>query len=488
VKAHLALLGKQTLIYGLSAAALQAVGLVTLPVYARTFSPAEYGVLEIATVGMSALLVLADLGMASASQRSYYDYAEDHVTERRAVLATALLVALTAATLLGALLIAFRVQVSEWLFDGQRYTTLLVLVAVTLPTAIVGTFFREVMRLRLRPWQFTISATLAALVTAVVGVVLVVWADSGIDGVMIGVLTGHAVAVVFGLVVTARHIGVRLSRAELHVMLRFGLPIIPAAAALWGLSFLDRLMLGRLADLNDVGQYAVGGRYAFVVMFVVTAFGLAYSPFILSLYSEDRDTERHVRARTLTYLAIALTSLSVLLALFAREITTVIAPGYDEAYQVAGVLCIGVTVFGLSSITMTGISFARRSGYFAIYSAIALVANVVLNFALIPPLGGIGAGLATACAYVVLTALYYWKAQQLYPTPYEPRKAVVVLALGMAVVPLGWLPLGWGFVAVKLAALALFAGALFAARVVDEVEIVEIRSLARRLTGRPQAA
>ncbi len=488
MKAHLALLGKQTLIYGLSAATLQAVGLVTLPVYARTFTPSEFGVLEIATVGMSALLVLADLGMASASQRSYYDYGEGHFAERRAVLATALAVALTAATLLGALLIAFRVPVSEWLFDGQRYTTLLVLVAVSLPTAIVGTFFREVMRLRLRPWQFTISAVLAALVTAAVGVSLVLWADSGIDGVMVGVLCGHGVAVVFGLVVTARHIGVRVSRTELAVMLRFGLPLVPAVAALWGLSFLDRLMLSRLADLDDVGQYAVGSRFAFVVMFVVTAFGLAYSPFILSLYSEDRETERHVRARTLTYLAIALTALSVVLALFAREITTVIAPGYDEAYRVVGVLCLGVTVFGLSSITMTGISFARRSGYFAVFSGMALAVNVALNFVLIPPLGGVGAGLATACAYVALTSLYYWKAQQLYPTPYEPRKSIVVLALGIAVVPLGWLPLGWGFVAIKLVAVALFAGAVYAARVVDDVEIVELRSLARRLTGRPQAA
>jgi O-antigen/teichoic acid export membrane protein len=288
--------------------------------------------------------------------------------------------------------------------------------------------------------------------------------------------------VAFGLAVTARHIGARLSRTELGIMLRFGLPLIPAAAALWGLSFLDRLMLSRLADLDDVGQYAVGARFAFVVMFAVTAFGLAYSPFIFSLFSEDRETERHVRAQALTYLATVLTALSVVLALFAREATTVIAPGFDEAYRVVGVLCLGVTVFGLSSITMTGISYARRTGYFVLYSAIALVVNVVLNFALIPPLGGVGASLATACAYVALTGLYYWKAQHLYPTPYEPRKVVMVLALGVVVAPLGWLPLGWGFVALKLAALALFAGALFATRVLGEVEIVEIRSLARRLS------
>jgi O-antigen/teichoic acid export membrane protein len=486
VKAHLARLGKQTLVYGLSAAMLPAVAIITLPVFAREFAPAEFGALEIATVGMAALLVLADLGMASASQRSYYDYSEEQLAERRAVLATAALICLTTATALAVLLIGFRQPLADWLFDGRSYASLLVLVALCLPLAILATFCREVMRLRFQPWHYTTSAASAALLSGALGVGLVLGTDVGVDGVLIGVLAGHAVAVVYGLAVIGRYIGRRLSRVELGIMLRFGLPIVPAAAALWGLSFLDRLMLGRLADLDEVGQFAVGGRFAFVLTLAVTAFGLAYGPFALSLYSEDREAEKQVRARVLTYLVIALTSLSVLLALFAREVTTVIAPDYEEAYRVVGVLCIGVTIFGLSSIAMAGISFARRTTYFAVYSVTALVVNVALNFALIPPLGGVGAALATATAYAVLTTLYYRKAQQLYKTPYEPRKVLAVLMLGAAVAPLGFLPLGIEYVGIKAAALVAFALALLATGVIDRVDIAEIRNLLRRRTG-PEA-
>jgi O-antigen/teichoic acid export membrane protein len=50
VRSHFATLGKQALIYGLSGAALQLVGLVTLPVYARYFTAAQYGVLELGNV------------------------------------------------------------------------------------------------------------------------------------------------------------------------------------------------------------------------------------------------------------------------------------------------------------------------------------------------------------------------------------------------------------------------------------------------------
>ena len=68
LRARLLTLGRQTFVYGIAGAASQAVGIVTLPVFARTFSPAQYGVLEIATVGYAALLVLADTGLTSGAR------------------------------------------------------------------------------------------------------------------------------------------------------------------------------------------------------------------------------------------------------------------------------------------------------------------------------------------------------------------------------------------------------------------------------------
>ena len=253
---------------------------------------------------------------------------------------------------------------------------------------------------------------------------------------------------------------------------------------MWGLALLDRVMLSRLADLEEVGQFAVGARLALVLMFTVTAFNLAYTPFMLSLFAEDRVTEKQVRGHTLTYVAIGLTTISLTLALFAREIIELAAPDFTEAYRVVGILCLGVTVFGLSSIAMAGISLVRKTGYFALYSISALAINVALNLALIPPFGGIGAATATATAYAVLTVLYYRRAQALYPTPYEPRKVCVVLIAGAALMPIGYLPPGLGAEALKLAALLAFAAALFAGGALGRDELLELRALARRFTRR----
>jgi O-antigen/teichoic acid export membrane protein len=487
VKQRLYTLAKQTLVYGVSAAALQIVGVITLPVFARTFSPAEYGVLEIATAGLGAMLVIADLGMASASQRSYFDYSDADVPERRAVLATALATSLATAGALAALLIVFRGPIADWLLHSREHVEVVVLVALCLPVAVLALLLREVMRLRFMAWRYSWSAIAGAVVAAALGIGLVLATDLGVEGVLIGVLAGHVVAVLVGLPGVVRHIGRRLSRRELRVMLAFGLPLLPAAAAMWGLAFLDRVLLSRLADLDEVGQYAVGARFALVLMLVVTAFGLAYNPYMLSMFAEDREAEKQVRGRTLTYLTILLTAVSLALALFAREIATVVAPDFTQAYEVVGILCLGVAVFGVSTVAMAGIALVRKTRYYAVYSLAALVFNVALCFALIPPLGAVGAAFAAAGGYALLTALYYHRSQRLYPTPYEPRKVLAVLALGAAFVPLGLLPLGPAYVALKLAGMVAFVGALVALRVIGALELQELKSLAARVTRRPQA-
>ena len=97
-------------------------------------------------------------------------------------------------------------------------------------------------------------------------------------------------------------------------MLTFGLPLIPTAIAVWGVALADRSLLTKLAPgsgaakLAASGEYALANRFAGIVGFCTTAFVLAYEPFQLSLWREDADAERAVRARVLPYVAILFVS------------------------------------------------------------------------------------------------------------------------------------------------------------------------------------
>ena len=67
----------------------------------------------------------------------------------------------------------------------------------------------------------------------------------------------------------------------------------------------------------------------------------------------------------------------------------------------------------------------------------ALVANIALNLALVPPLGIVGAGIALVASYVVVLALMYVFTQRLFPVPYEWGRLARVVAVSAALVGLG---------------------------------------------------
>jgi O-antigen/teichoic acid export membrane protein len=474
-------LAKQSLVYGLSGVALQVVGIITLPVFSRAFDPAEYGLLELGLVASALALAVADAGFASAAQRSYFDYTDADAARRKVVLLTAFVTTsgLAVGLALGAVLL--REQIADALFQSRGRGELVATIALTVPLVTMANFLREAMRLRFRAWHYVVSSVLAAFVAAAAGVVAVVAFDSGVTGVFVGVALGNTVAIVYGALTVRTDLAGRLSRFELNRMLRFGLPLVPAAIAMWGLFLLDRIMLGQLSDLAEVGQYAVASRVSSVLVLGVTGFMLALGPFLFSIYADDPEYEKEMRSRTLTYFTVGMCAAGLALTLFAREIIAVVAPDYDRAYKAVGLAVLAVVGFGIASVAMAGISLARRTLYFPLLAGTAAVTNVALNFVLIPPFGMVGAALAAAAALGLLATLQYRVSQRVYPTPFAPRKPLtaVALAAGLGLVGLWTLePLALAL-AVKLGAALAFLLLLRPLRVLSAVELGQIRDLAR---------
>jgi O-antigen/teichoic acid export membrane protein len=261
---------------------------------------------------------------------------------------------------------------------------------------------------------------------------------------------------------------------------------VPAGAALWGLGFIDRVVLSRLDGLASVGEYAVGARFASVLMLVVGAFGTAYVPFLYSTHAKEPERELALRAGILTYASVLFVGLGLALALSAREIASVIAPDYDQAYSIVGILCLGVAAFGLTPITGAGISIARQTKYAMRYTGAAIVVSAGLCFVLIPIVGLTGAAIGTAVGYMLLAVLSLLRSQTLSPADFHLAKVVKVFVLVGALMPLGLLDLSSeaATIAVKLAGFGVFVIGLWLLGILGEVESAELRGAMAALRER----
>jgi O-antigen/teichoic acid export membrane protein len=476
-------LARQTLAYGLSGLIIPLVGMITLPVFARVFTRSEYGLLELGTAMLTVAAAMTDAGMTAAALRNFYDYGDEQEQERRSVMLTGFLATSAIALAVALLMIGFRGELSHWIFGEGDQGTLVILIACSLPALNSMRYFGEVMRVRFQAFSYLTMSALAAAVTTGLSVAGVLAFDWHVNGVFVAAFAGNAIAAAYGLLAVWRWLKGRFSAPELRSMLAYGLPLVPNALAAWALALVDRIILSRLGSLSEVGEYAVANRLALILLIGMTAFLFALSPFLLATYAEDPEQEKAARGRTLTYLTFILAFVGLSLTLFAREIFDIVAPKFNDAYLAVGPLALGGALYGISTLLMTSLSITRKTVHLAALTIAAAGLNIVLNFALIPPFGIVGAGLATTGGYGALALSYYWLTQRLYPTPYEPRKVLTMFAAATVLGLLGLVSFGSVIVAVlvKLAAVAAFVGVCRATRAMTPTEFRELRRFARNM-------
>jgi O-antigen/teichoic acid export membrane protein len=72
-----------------------------------------------------------------------------------------------------------------------------------------------------------------------------------------------------------------------------------------------------------------------------------------------------------------------------------------------------------------------------VISGVAALLNVGLNLALIPPFGMMGAAVATIGAYAALFLGMAWRAQRVFPVPYQWRRVATALGAAIALTAIG---------------------------------------------------
>jgi O-antigen/teichoic acid export membrane protein len=370
--------------------------------------------------------------MKSAFFRFYFDSKDER--RRLLVVRTAFwyVAAVSTAVLVGGVVLS---QPISWiLFGTTSHDGLVIAAFVGLWAAMNYEQMTSLFRVEQRSGAY-VTATLANVaITIAATVLLVVVFEQGPLGVLVGNFTGTLV-VYAALLVYSRHaLGLQFNRSLYREMNRFGLPLVPSAVALWLTNFSDRFFLVKLSDLHEVGLYSIGVRLASAIVLLLTAFRLAWPAFAYSI-DDDREAGR-TYSFVLTYVVYMCCWLALALGLLAPWILKLITtkPFYP-AQNVVAPLAFGVAAFGAYVVVQIGTGRSRQTRSNWVVTGAAAVVDVALNFILIPPYGRMGAAIATVTAYTLLFIAMAWRAQKVFPVPYQWRRVatLAVAAVGLTV-------------------------------------------------------
>ena len=232
-------------------------------------------------------------------------------------------------------------------------------------------------RVEERSTAFVAASLTNVLLTIGATVWLVVIAEQGPLGVIVGNFTGTLVVYLALLGYRREQLGLEFDRPLLRAMNRFGLPLVPTALFLWTTNFSDRFFLVKLADAAEVGLYSVGVRIASAMVLLLTAFRLAWPPFAYSIESDEE--AKRTYAFVLTYLTV----LSSWIALGSRcspwLVDLLATEEFSEASRVVGPLAFAAVAFGGYIVIAIGSGRARRTQFNWVVTGAAAALNVALN-------------------------------------------------------------------------------------------------------------
>lgn len=492
---RLAQLSRDSLIYGVGGAAARYTGLILLPIYTRVFSTGEYGILESVSNLGALLLAVAVLGLDGAVPLLYFDTTDQ--AERRRICTFWVWASIAFAVPLTLVLIVAAPWVSLAASGTTQNAALFAIGVAVLPFSLLQVVFTAILRLTFRPRAYAVLNFSLTTLIAVLSIYLVVFAGMGIAGALWGIFIGTAATSIASAWAARDMVRVGPLSPRLRVigrrLLRLGMPLVPANVALWVIAFSNTYFLIQLAGPEEAGVFRAGARLVALLSLAIWAFQLAWTPFSLSLAKDPQAPRLYSRVATL--FTAGAVGASVLMAAFAPILLRIFTTAdYSAAAPVIGVLSLGASALGAYYVVAIGVNLAQRTEQIAWTTLVAAAANIVLNLALIPVWGIVGAGLAMLGANLLSTSLVYFVSQRFHPVPYEPLKLLVIWLAGSACVAAAGilsaavsLPL-WLSVVVGVVLLALFILVLFVTRVLTLREIAVLREAVAAKLSAPVAA
>lgn len=436
---------QHTIIYGLGGILTQAVGFFLIPIYTRYLGTDEYGLLELFNIFSAILLAFFGMGLYSALFRSYYDY--DDEENRICVIITCFYFILFALFVVLPPSLIFAYKFSTCIFGDARYTAFFQIIVCTGTLGALNRIPLATFRARKESKKFASLSFLYFLVRIGLILYFVVWLQRSIFGVLMGSLIGTGFSTVISIAVIVKNLRFRFSLLELRKLLRFGLPIIPTDLTVIILTLADRFYLKHYASLTEVGLYSLGYRFGMIVsVLLFTPLSLILPAMIFSL--EKKDYAREFYAKLLTYIVFLGAFISLGISNISQDVLKIIATrAFWEAYKVVPLICLSYVLFGCRGMLGVGMLLTRRTEYLSLTMVIGAVANLVLNFILIPKYSMMGAAVATVISSFVILISRYPISNRLYRLSFEWWRIIKIVCCAtilylvglMIVIDLIWL-------------------------------------------------
>jgi len=402
--------------------------LLLLPLFTRLMTPQEYAVYTNVMIFMSFTGLIYLLGLQQALFSHFYQYKTN--AHQFTIISTILTTVFVVGILFSWLIYIFRSDLALLITTNSINQNIFAYVSLILFFDTLYTIILRILNTMEKSLNFallSIFRNLSLLTLILLGtfagkfsletIFLYMLISSGLSVILARIMMLN---IMQGLKEGISETKVHFSLARLYDLLKFGLPMIPGTIALLILRVSDRYMLTYLSKfgLHDVGIYAAGYRIGMIISFLTSIVSLVYLPYAMKIADDPRAGNSY-RKMFKAY-AVFGGILGSLIVIFGWELSIILLDtAYYEAVRIVVFSVVSNYLLGLFHIVNVAFYVRKKAGTIALVVGLGAVANIILNFLLIPYLGVYGAGLASMISYLLIFVLNYNFAENLFPLNYD---------------------------------------------------------------------
>lgn len=379
------------------------VGILSLPLITRLLDPAEFGnyVLVTATTSIFSIFI----GWLSMSIIRFYPIYQKE--EQLDTFYNTVLILIYISIIFTTIFFMITIYLLRNRFPDELNQLMRIGVLLLFVTALF-TAFIEFYRAKRKITLYSITTAWKSVTAIVFGVILILYFGFRADGLIWGQILSLTIIMPF---LWKKSIGTlfinfhQFSSKLTKEIASYGFPLVAGNLAAWILSLSDRYFLQFYRGGQEVGIYSASYRIAeHSMVLIASLFALTSGSIIFDIWENKGENASKEVMHNITrlYIMVGIPVAVGLCALAKPIITILTGTQFHQGYKIVPLVVAGAFMLGLQQRFHAGLFFHKKNKYIMLSIFISGLANLGLNFLLVPQYGYMAAATTTLISYCIL--------------------------------------------------------------------------------------
>ncbi|MGG7164297.1 lipopolysaccharide biosynthesis protein [Clostridium ihumii] len=404
------------------------IGIFSAPIITRMFNPEQYGIYSNFELYCTLAMIIIMFGIDQSFVRFFYVEEEQ---DRKRLLFRCLKVPIITNIVLVIIIILFREQISNFLFEEYSVKLMLIFI-LHISFLIINRFALLVVRMQQKSKTYSLLVVMNKVFYLLMIFVTAIFFKNNYISLVLALLVSNIAVTILAIVCEKGYWNIfkkdtlnSTIKTSTKEIFTYGAPLVITGAIHYIFQSADKIAIKYFCGATELGIYSGAAKIVALLTILQGCFTTFWVPVAFERYEKDPDDTEFFEKVNLI-VTIAMFFCAIGLILFRDVLILFLGKQYKPAMFIIPFLSFMPIMYTVSETTVLGINFKKEQKKHIYISVISCAVNIIGNFLLVPKLGAVGAGISTGLSYIVFFSMRTYISQKYFKVNYHLKKFYIM--------------------------------------------------------------